>query len=134
VNKKCDKNTMNALFAIAPYKFNGLWMFDDPGVGLRQEPFISGADRALDILAADIPNAAQGFQLIFSSQPFPGYTARFVRSRPEFGGYWYSWAERGLEGWLCPALFKYFASAPSEIYVKASAKDAGASRADFAMP
>lgn len=114
---------MNALFAIAPYKFQGFWVFDDPGVGLRQEPFISGADRVLDILAAEIPNASKGFKLIFSPLPFPGYTARFVRSRPEFGGYWYSWADRGIEGWLCPALFKYFEAAPEEIYVKASAND-----------
>ena len=114
---------MNSLFAIAPYKSDGLWVFDDPAVGLQREPFISGADRVLDVLAADIPNAVSGFKLVFSSQPFPGFTARFVRSRPEFGGYWYSWPERDLEGWLCPALFKYFDTAPEEIYVHVSAKD-----------
>jgi len=26
-----------------------------------------------------------------------------------------------MEGWLCPALFKYFEKAPKEIYVKAEA-------------
>ena len=26
------------------------------------------------------------------------------------------------EGWLCPALFRYFDEAPEEIYVKAEAK------------
>jgi hypothetical protein len=117
---------MNTLLAIAPYKFEGFWVFDDPSVGLRQEPFISGADRVLDILTADIPNAAQGFKLVFSAQPFPGFVARFVRSRPEFGGYWYSWPERGLEGWLCPALFKYFETAPDEIYVNVFPKDSTA--------
>ena len=117
---------MNTLFAIAPYKFEGFWVFDDPSVGLRQEPFISGADRAIEILTEGIPDAAKGFKLVFSSQPFPGYTARFVRGRAEFGGYWYSWGERGIEGWLCPALFKYFDEAPKEIYVKVSAKDSTA--------
>jgi hypothetical protein len=120
---------MNTLLAIAPYKFEGFWVFDDPRVGLRQEPFISGADRVLDILTAEIPDAAQGFKLVFSAQPFPGFVARFVRSRPEFGGYWYSWPERGLEGWLCPALFKYFETAPDEIYVKVFPKDSTASYA-----
>jgi hypothetical protein len=24
-----------------------------------------------------------------------------------------------MEGWLCPALFKYFEKAPKEIYIKA---------------
>jgi hypothetical protein len=27
-----------------------------------------------------------------------------------------------MEGWLCPALFKYFEVAPKEIYAKAEAK------------
>jgi len=29
---------MNELIAIHPYKVGGLWVFDDPAVGLRQEP------------------------------------------------------------------------------------------------
>ena len=113
---------MNSLFAIAPYKSAGFWVFDDPGVGLTREPFVSGADDIIDILTEDIPDAANGFRLVFSSQPFPGYTARFDLNRPEFGGNWYSWGDRGIEGWLCPALFKYFKTAPKEIYVMASAK------------
>src|SRR5688572_30011611 len=111
---------MNSLFAIAPYKSNGFWVFDDPGVGLRQEPFVSGADDFIEALAADIPNAEAGFKLVFSPQPFPGYTRRFELSRAEHGGTWYRWPESGAEGWLCPALFKYFETAPQEIYVKAS--------------
>jgi hypothetical protein len=113
---------MNSLFSIAPYKFQGTWVFDDPAVGLRQEPFVSGADEIMDLLSADLPDAAKGFRLIFSSVPFPGYTARFERVRPEYGGMWYRWPERSVEGWLCPALFKYFPEAPSEIFVKAARK------------
>src|SRR5437773_11772895 len=94
---------VNALFAIAPFKFQGFWVFDDPAVGLKQEPFVSGADTTIDVLTADIPNAESGFKLVFSPQPFPGYTARFEWKRPEMGGNWYSWTERNLEGWLCPA-------------------------------
>lgn len=113
---------MNSLFAIAPYKFGEFWVFDDSAVGLRQEPFVAGADRIIDILVADISDAASGFKLVFSPQPFPGFTARFDLGRPECNGNWYSWVERGIEGWLCPALFKYFEAAPKEIYVKASPK------------
>lgn len=113
---------MNSLFAIAPYKFQGFWVFDDPAVGLRQEPFVSGADTIIDVLTANIPDAANGFRLTFSAQPFPGYTARFVWRRPEHGGNWYEWPEGGMEGWLCPALFKYFEAAPKEIYVKVAPK------------
>jgi hypothetical protein len=113
---------MNSLFAIAPYNFEGFWVFDDPRVGLIKEPFVSGADRIIDILTEGIPDAARGFKLVFSPAPFPGYTARFVWNRPEHGGNWYSWPERNIEGWLCPALFKYFETAPKEIYVQAAAK------------
>lgn len=67
------------------------------------------------------PDAAEGFRLTFSAQPFPGYQARLVRDRPEYGGNWYVWPERRMEGWLCPALFKYFETAPAEIYLQASA-------------
>jgi hypothetical protein len=109
---------MNSLFAIAPYKFEGLWVFDDSNAGLAKEPFISGADRILDVITQNIPDADKGFRLIFSSEPFPGYTARFVWSRPEHGGNWYFWPDKEMEGWLCPALFKYFEQAPENLYVK----------------
>ena len=111
---------VNSLFVIAPYKFEDFWVFDDPGVGLHREPFVSGADRIIDILTAHIPDAAHGFRMVFSPQSFPGSMARFEWSRPEHGGNWYSWTERGIEGWLCPALFKYFEMAPKEIYVQVS--------------
>jgi hypothetical protein len=108
----------NSLFAIVPYKFDGRWVFDDPNVGLVKEPFISGADRILDVLTTAMPDAYKGFQLQFSSRPFPGYTARFIWSRSEYGGNWYFWPEKEMEGWLCPALFKYFKQVPSNLYVK----------------
>ena len=113
---------MNSLFAIAPYKFHEMWVFDDERVGLRQEPFVSGADRIIDVLTEHIPNAADGFKLVFAAEPFPGYTARFLLDRSEYGGNWYKWPERNMEGWLCPALFKYFAAAPAELYVQVQAK------------
>src|SRR4051812_10148210 len=113
---------MNSLFVIAPYKFHGLWVFDDPKVGLLQEPFVSGADTIIGHLTEAIPGASAGFKLVFSPQPFPGFTASFVWAREEHGGNWYRWPERGIEGWLCPALLKYFAAAPPEIYVQASPK------------
>jgi hypothetical protein len=108
----------NSLFAIVPYKFDGLWVFDDPDVGLVKEPFISGADQILDVLTQTMPDACKGFRLLFSSRPFPGYTVRFIWSRSEYGGNWYFWPEKEMEGWLCPALFKYFKQVPSNLYVK----------------
>jgi hypothetical protein len=39
---------MNAINVIAPYKHQGMWVFDDPRVGLVQEPFVAGADTVID--------------------------------------------------------------------------------------
>ena len=61
---------MNALSVIFPYRLEGVWVFDDAVTGLVREPFISGADNILDVLAEHIPNAADGFKIIFSASPF----------------------------------------------------------------
>lgn len=119
LSAKSAPPAMNSLLVIAPYKHSGLWVFDDPAVGLRQEPFVSGADHIMDLLSAQIPQAESGFTLVFSAQPFPGYQAHFVRDRAEHGGTWYRWPKQKVEGWLCPALFKYFPAAPPDIYVQA---------------
>jgi hypothetical protein len=50
---------MNALFVILPYKLEGMWVFDDAATGLVREPFISGADKILDVLTEHIPDAAK---------------------------------------------------------------------------
>lgn len=113
---------MNSIFVIAPYKFESGWVFDDPRVGLYREAFVSGADVMMDQLVANLPNAAKGFRLLFSTNPFPGYMAKLEWRREEFGGNWYYSPQFGMEGWLCPALFKYFPEAPREIFVKAEAK------------
>jgi hypothetical protein len=43
--------------------------------------------------------------------------------REESGGNWYYSDRFKMEGWLCPALLKYFPTAPREIYVKIEPKD-----------
>lgn len=112
---------MNALTVIKPYRWEGMWVFDDESVGLVKEPFVSGADEMIDRLVSEIPVASDGFRLIFSGTPFPGYSTHLSWRREEYGGNWYFAEQFDMEGWLCPALFKYFESAPSDIYVKAEA-------------
>ena len=109
---------MNSLMVIVPYKFEGMWVFDDARVGLHREPFIAGIDTLIDKATAHIPDAQHGFRAIFGAQPFPGATFHLEWRRTEAGGNWYYSPEFQQEGWLCPALFKYFESAPHEIYVK----------------
>jgi hypothetical protein len=108
----------NSIFVICPYKFNGVWCFDDPNVGLVREPFVAGADTFFDVATADIPNAEKGVTVVFSAQPFP--TAQIVVEwvAKENNGDLYRWPERNLTGWLCPALLKYLSPAPPKIYVE----------------
>jgi hypothetical protein len=112
------KRGVNSLMVIIPYKYEGLWVFDDPAVGLNKEPFIAGIDTLIDKATANIPDAQHGFRAIFGAVPFPGATFKLERRRADSGGNWYYSPEFQQEGWLCPALFKYFAHAPPEIYVK----------------
>ena len=114
--------TSNSLLVIAPYKHAGTWVFDEPSRGLKQEPFVAGIPQMIDRLVTGIPNAEQGFRLSFSAQEFPGYTHKLVWKRKDTSGNWYYCPQFDTEGWLCPALFRFFQEAPKEIYVKAEAK------------
>ena len=114
---------MNSINVIAPYKYLDMWVFDDPRVGLVQEPFVSGADTMIDRVVKDIPNAAEGFVLIFSSTPFPASHVHLKWSRAESGGNWYCSTELDAEGWLCPALFRYFEQAPKDLYIQVKPKE-----------
>ncbi len=110
----------NALNAIYPYKYEGMWVFDDENAGLDKEPFIEGADIIIDNALAmkGISNADRGFRLIFSAGPFPNYDVKLEWLREDDGGNWYKAELFQEEGWLCPALLKYFDVAPSEIYTR----------------
>lgn len=114
---------VNALLVIFPYKYEGTWVFDDARVGLFREPFIAGIDTMIDKAVAEIPNPEKGFRAIFSAAPFPGSNLRLEWRREESGGNWYYSDRFKMEGWLCPALLKYFSTAPSEIYVKVEPKN-----------
>jgi hypothetical protein len=113
---------MNSLSTIFPYKYQGFWVFDDDTVGLVREPFVSGADVIIDRLTAKIADATTGFRLLFSASPFPGFTARLDWKREDLGGNWYYSREFDMEGWLCPALLRYFVVAPKSIYIKVEPK------------
>lgn len=113
--------TGNQIMVIRPYRYHGTWVFDDERVGLEREPFVAGVPEMIDAFVGDIPDAERGFRLLFSGRAFPGYQLRLERVREEIEGYWYRWPEGEMEGWLCPALFKYFDEAPAELFCKAEA-------------
>jgi hypothetical protein len=111
----------NSIFAIRPYKWEGLWVFDDSAVGLVREPFVGGADTIIDVATRHIPDAGPGFLALFSASSFPGAQMVLEWVREEGGGNVYRWPENGMEGWLCPALLRYFERAPEKLYVQVKA-------------
>ena len=118
---------MNQILAISPYWADdlGTWVFDDENAKLDREPFVSGVPEMIDVLVDQIPNAKSGFRLLFSSQPFPEFQEKLKWEKEEYDGNWYSLEGSEMNGWLCPAMFKYFKEAPEEIYVKAEEINTG---------
>ena len=110
----------NSITVIKPYRWEGLWVFDDERVDLDKEPFVGGADTLIDIAIQQkaISKAEDGFLLLFSADPFPGADFHLEWVREELGGNVYVWREANHEGWLCPALLKYFDSPPSDIFIQ----------------
>lgn len=98
-----------------------MWVFDDPNTELVKEPFVSGIDTMITELVKKLKltSPEKGFTLIFSAKPFPGYQIELNWKRQEHGGNWYYCVEQQIEGWLCPALFRYFHKAPKKIYAQA---------------
>lgn len=109
---------MNSIHVIHPRWEDGALVFDDPAVGLVREPFVAGADVALGLLAQRVPGCSKAFTLLFSGGSFPGHQAQMEWRREEHGGNWYWCEQLGFEGWLCPALLKYFDVAPKNLYLE----------------
>jgi hypothetical protein len=116
---------VNQINIIAPYRYLDMWVFDDQRVGLSAEPFVGGSDILIDRVTAHIPDAHRGFVMIFSGDPFPGHQFRLEWRREERSGNVYFAPELDAEGWLCPALLRYFDEPPAQIFVQVKAKPAG---------
>jgi hypothetical protein len=76
VKAKAMNVRKNIINVIQPYWHAGMWVFDDPRVGLSREPFVGGADTMIDRVTAEIPNARTGFTMVFSAIPFPDHQFR----------------------------------------------------------
>ena len=117
---------MNSINVIAPYRLHGMWVFNDPARGLVQEPFVGGADTMIDRIVAGLRDAENGFVMVFSSDAFPGSQYELDWRRPDSSGNVYYSAALDAEGWLCPALLKYFEAPPPRLYVAVRERDGAA--------
>ena len=70
--------------------------------------------------AQEVPeDDASGFRLVVCPHPFPGYEKKLTWLRGDRMGNWYRLDEPPMEGWICPAMFRYYETAPSKLYVMA---------------
>ena len=108
----------NSINVIKPYKWEGMWVFDDPSVGLDKEPFVAGVPEIIEAVLAEqsIENGEQGFVLVFSAVPFPDHQYVLEWVQEQDGGNIYRLCGTDMEGWLCPAIFEYFETAPESLY------------------
>ena len=113
---------MNSINVISPYRYLDMWVFDDPRVGLSAEPFVGGADTMIDRITAHLPEADKGFIMVFSAHKFPGSDYKLEWQREEREGNIYRSSELEAEGWLCPALLRYFDKPPLELHVQIKPK------------
>lgn len=114
----------NALLVIEPYRSGKTgWRFDEPRLHLKGEPFIRGIPEMIDKMVDGISGSDKAVRLTFSQQEFPGWQFRLDLRREQDGGNWYYNEKYQMEGWLCPALFKFFPRAPRHIYAMAEAKE-----------
>ena len=101
--------------SISPYRIEGeMFAFDDPTVGLFREPFLGGANYWMDKFSGKTNSCT----IAFSANPLPDYDVvlELQDTHPQNGSNYDD--QDGRNVWLCPALFKYFASAPKELYIK----------------
>ena len=111
-----------------PYLIGPVWVFDDERTGLKEEAFVCGMSEMISrmIESKEIPNAANGFAMTFGDEPFNGHDVELNWLRADepnsvMGGNWYTGTIAGqeMQGWLCPALFCFFPSAPPKLFVQA---------------
>ena len=117
---------MNAINIIKPYKWEGMWVFDDENVNLHREPFVAGIPEIIEaILYSKKIDGENGFLMLFSDAEFKGADIMVEWTRFEGGGDIYKLTDwefgkdfPHMEGWLCPALRKYYKDAPKNIYIQ----------------
>jgi hypothetical protein len=119
IEKDAQPLSDNAMFFITLRRDEGVWHFTDKARGLVKEPLVAGIPKILEELIEDeglpIKKAVKGLRVVFAGRKFPGSQLELRRGKKESGGAWYS-TEDELEGWLCPALLKFFQKAPPKLY------------------
>jgi hypothetical protein len=94
---------------------NDKFCFDDESRGIKDEPFVQGADTAIK-MAAFMTGAKFPVTIDFDSKPIEGaYKAVKIAAHPDSATYSTPFGK----AWLCPCAMKYFTDGhPDELYFK----------------
>jgi hypothetical protein len=115
---------MNKMMGISVYWSHdlGLWAFDDKRHGLIHEPFVQDMTNIIsEAVVSYIGEDVDKFRIMFSANDFPGSHSRLIFKKEENDGAWYQYQKSNgkiMDGWLCPALYHYFAETPSVIHFR----------------
>lgn len=137
---------MNTL-KLYPYLYNGTWVFDNEQKKLKREAFVMGMSEIIsDVVSRKkLCRPRKGFTLTFSAEPFNHdieltwfkqgdvvWKWEDKEKGPQeyrLPGNWYhtgTFYKKGPKaGWLCPALLKFFETAPEKLYCKAEPLEEG---------
>ena len=109
---------MNAITTLKVYRHNDMWVFDDDDRELVKEPFVGGTDTIISVLMDQMNIDDDKVIITFSCGEFPGAQITYEWMHPSGSGNQYWCPQLDMEGWLCPALLKYFDTPPKKIYVQ----------------
>ncbi len=104
----------NAIKLIEAYLWNGIYVFDEPSLGVTKEAFVGGSTELIGKLCGNKERVI----LIFSDSPFPDYTVSTDFVKQDEGGTTYHCKKLDHTHWLCNVLMMYFEEAPKTIYVQ----------------
>ena len=79
---------MNQINTILPYRIMGGWAFDDDAVGLEREPFVAGADKAIDKIVEHLGIETDKIKMTFSKDKFPGHHVKLLYLAPDTIAVW----------------------------------------------
>jgi len=108
----------NSIHRVLVRAVDGLWVYDDASFGVKEQPFVFGADLIIDKMVAGMEGVQDQVNVLFSGIPFPGseYCLEFLRE--ETKGFVYRWQDHNLQGWMSPTLRNYFPDPPPKIFLQ----------------
>jgi hypothetical protein len=77
-----------------------------------------GVPEIIDQAVIHLPNVNAGFTVLFNNTGLPKPDLVLSKLYEEAGGNGYKCDPTGMQGWPCPALYKYYPVAPDQLFIK----------------